>query len=161
MKRLAIFLCGMCAMSSASATTYHPVITGFQSKERITHLVPGGANAARQVEISIQLFDGADIAVRRQGELVELSARDVGPRGVTLVGQLKGITRADGTFTGTMSLGECRSPDIKGPIRVHRVSNRPEYWDVTYVDAEITSPADRKGMRFIHVCKEVYRGYRP
>ena len=60
-----------------------------------------------------------------------------------------------------MSLGECRSPDIKGPIRVHRVSNRPEYWDVTYVEAAITSPTDSKRMRFVHVCKEVYRGYRP
>jgi hypothetical protein len=161
MKRLAIFLCCTCAAIRASAATYYPVITGFESKEPITHLAPGGANAARKVDISIQLFDGAGVAVRRSGELVEFSARDSGPRGGALVGQLKGVTRADGTFTGTMSLGECRSPDIKGPTRVHRISNRPEYWDVTYVDALIKSPTDNRGMRFIHVCKEVYRGYRP
>jgi hypothetical protein len=161
MKRCAFLLCGVSVVSAANAVSYHPVITGFQSTERITHLAPGGANAARQVQISVQLFDDAGGVVRKSGELVELSARDSGPRGGALVGQLKGVTRADGTFTGTMSLGECRSPDIKGPTRVHRISNRPEYWDVTYVDALIKSSPDNMGMRFIHVCKEVYRGYRP
>lgn len=161
MKRVAAFLFGLIGVDSASAISLKPVITGFQSKERITHLAPGGANAARELEISVQLFDEAGRIAHVGGQAVELVARDKDLAEGTVVGRLNGHTSPNGSFSGRMMLSGCRSPLVKGPIRVHRISNRPAYWDVTYVGAAVRVGSSNNGVEFVHVCGEVFRGSRP
>ncbi|MGA7438179.1 MAG: hypothetical protein WBW32_08635 [Luteibacter sp.] len=160
MKRMASVLLMLAVAGVANATSVRPEITAFQSKERITHLAPGGANAARELDITVQLFDDAGRAVRMPGLSIDLTVNDVDKVQSTVVGRLAGITGVDGAFSGRITFSDCRSSDIKGPIRVHRISNRPEYWDTTYADAAIYAGTTRLA-RFVHVCKEVYRGNRP
>jgi len=162
MKRAAgVLLFGIFAGSTGAASV-RSEITSFQSKERITYQAPGGANAAREIDLTVQLFDEAGRIVRMPGVSVNLSTRDEGPGDGfnTIVGRLTGVTGADGAFSGRLTFSDCRSPYIKGPIRVSRISNHPECWDVTYVDAAIFD-GERRLTRFVHVCKEVYRGNRP
>lgn len=162
MKRMASVLLFGLATGSAGAETLRTEVAGFQSKEQITHLAPGGANAAREVDLKLQLFDGAGQIVRLPGAKMQISIRDDGPGDGfnTVVGRLDGVSGVDGAFSGRITFSDCRSPNIKGPIHVHRISNRPEYWDVTYVDAAIFD-GGRQLMKFVHVCKEIYRGNRP
>jgi hypothetical protein len=57
MKRAAgVLLFGIFA-GSAGAASVRSEITSFQSKERITYQAPGGANAAREIDLTVQLFD--------------------------------------------------------------------------------------------------------
>jgi hypothetical protein len=162
MKRVASVFVFWIAAGSAWAASPRPEITSFQSKERITHLAPGGANAAREIDLTVRLFDEAGRIVRMPGVTVDLSTRDAGPGNGfnTIVGRLTGVTGADGAFSGRLTFSDCRSPYIQGPISVHRISNRPEYWDVTYVKAAIFA-GEKKLVEFVHVCKEIFRGSRP
>jgi hypothetical protein len=96
------------------------------------------------------------------GYAVNLVAFDGDPQKRYGIGTLKGVTDGAGHFKGKVLLSDCRTPAIVGPTRVHRISNRPEYWDVTYTVARIVANDNGKGQaRFVHVCKEIYRGTRP
>lgn len=164
MKRIAACLIGSLALgANAQEQELFPQVISFQSQERITHLVPGGANAARELVVTVALFDKNGDAAIASGYPFEISAFDVGPGGrVYPVGSLAGVTGANGTFSGRLALSECRTPQVEGSIRVHRTSKQPEYWDVTYATAVLRAGEETNQLaHFVHVCKEVYRGNRP
>jgi hypothetical protein len=164
MKRIAACLVGSLTFgANAHEQDLFPQVISFQSQERITHLVPGGANAARELVVTVALFDKNGDAATASGYPFEVSAFDGGPGGRDYpVGSLAGVTGANGTFSGRLALSECRTTQVEGPIRVHRTSNKPEYWDVTYAIASLrTGKETNQRAHFVHVCKEMYRGNRP
>lgn len=157
----------ICAIGNASATEgqLKPQITGFHSNERITHLAPGGANAAREVEVSVALFDGAGRAVALPGVPFTVEAYDGNSlNGAPMVGRATTVSNGLGQGRVRLPLGTCRGTGIAGPVRVHRTSNRPEYWDITYVPSaqiRVAAAGRFETASFVHVCREVYRGTRP
>lgn len=162
-KHMAAFI--GCAFVSASVcgATVTPQVVGFQSREDITHLAPGGANAARAIDVRVKLYDERGEPVRLAGHPVVVVAKDRLSRGqLNEVGRLSGLSDANGEFSGRMTLTPCRTDWELGPLRVHRISNRPEYWDITYASAQLsTDPKLGRFFSFNHICREVYRGYRP
>ena len=153
------------AATSACASPVQPQVTGFRSTERITHLAPGGANAAREMEVSVGLFDSAERPIALPGIPLTIEAFDGDdPRRAPRVGQASVVSDASGRATVRLPLGACQGNGIEGPKRVHRTSNRPEYWDVSYVPGariSVMAEGNRALARFVHVCKETYRGTRP
>lgn len=164
MKRLVTgcFVGCLLLAGGARAQSVYPEIVSFQSRERITHQAPGGPNAAREIEVEVGLFDEAGRMVALPGYTVNLVAFDGDAQQRYGIGTLKGMTDSAGRFKGKVLLSNCRTPAILGPTRVHRISNRPEYWDVTYTAARVVANDNGNGQaRFVHVCKEIYRGTRP
>ncbi|KJV36950.1 hypothetical protein [Luteibacter yeojuensis] len=164
MKRLAAALLGICSLGAhAHGTTIYPQVTSFQSRERITHLIPEGANAARELDLTVGLFDQDGNVVIQPGTFVEVTAVEFGDGEQRYpVGSISGVTDANGQFTGRLALSACRTPKVMGPVRVHRTSSKPEYWDVTYVRALLkTDGGNEHQPSFVHICKETYRGNRP
>jgi hypothetical protein len=155
---------GLMAATSACAAPVQPQVTGFRSTERITHLAPGGANAAREMEVSVGLFDSAGKPLSLPGISVLVEAYEGnGTSGASNVGRTSVTTDYSGRAQVRLPLGTCKGSNIVGPVRVHRISNRPEYWDVTYAPAyiQLTAAGASARARFVHVCKETYRGKRP
>jgi hypothetical protein len=164
MKRLATSLIALAAFGAhAHGATIYPQVTNFQSQERITHLIPEGANAARELQLTIGLFDEDGNVVKQPGFPVSVTAVEFGDGDQRYpVGTISGLTGPDGRFTGRLALDACRTPRLMGPVRVHRTSNKPEYWDVTYARALLeTAGGNEYQPSFVHICKEAYRGYRP
>lgn len=158
----------------------HTVIERKWSDESITHmapfpstedvrLVPGGSNAAREINVTAAVYDSDGDMLAPAGEHVTLFAVDYDPetKHKVILAEADGYTDATGHFTAKLRIGDCRGPGIVGPVRMHRHSNRPEYWDITYVPTAyvVAILDDKRSVArpsfFQHVCKETYRGLRP
>lgn len=142
-----------------------PQITGFISNERITHLVPGGANAAREMEVWVALYDGSGKQVSLPGIPFVIEAYDgATPDSALRIGRTEITSNGLGQARIRLPLSACRGRGIQGPLLVHRTSNRPEYWDVTFVPhakVRVAAAGRIATADFVHVCKESYRGTRP
>jgi hypothetical protein len=130
--------------------------------------MPGGANAARLLDVSAAVFQSDDKTPATAGERVTLIAYDVDAKTKRRVqlAKVTGYTDPNGRFTAKLPIGECRGVGTRGPESLHRPSNRPEYWDITYVPAAAVVAIagvneNARATAFQHVCKETYRGYRP
>ncbi|WP_285405373.1 hypothetical protein [Luteibacter sp. ME-Dv--P-043b] len=163
------------ATATALAST-HAVITRAGSRENITHLapglrsgsMPGGANAARFLDVTAAAFK-ADGKTPAPGERIRIVAfdRDGTTKKAVELAAVDAITDSLGMATVRLPIGECRGPGIVGPLSVHRRSNKPAYWDITYVPGATvtaTTADDRQppeGANFQHVCRERFRGNQP
>ncbi|KLD76481.1 hypothetical protein Y886_21070 [Xanthomonas hyacinthi DSM 19077] len=141
--------------------------TPFPVPEGVTP-VPGGANAARQIDVTAVVFDSDETTRAPAGEHVRLVAVDYAPatkRRITLA-TVDGLTNARGEFSARLPIGPCAGIGMVGPIRMNRPSNHPDYWDITYVPtAYVMALLDGKSATvsasaFQHVCQETYRAYR-
>jgi hypothetical protein len=160
------------------------VIARLSSSENISHLapgkdtpfpvpeevapVPGGANAARQVDVTAVVFDSDETTRAPAGEHVTLYAVDfdsITKKSIILT-QADGYTDTQGELHARLNIGPCAGIGIKGPIRMNRPSNHPDYWHITYVpDAHVVALLDDgRGVAtpspFQHVCDERYEPYR-
>jgi hypothetical protein len=151
------------------------VVSRVHSNEAISRLAPGlvstapgGANAARTLEVEATVFEGDGVTPVGPGQRVTFRASDAeGPR-KWLLASIETVTDAKSVARATLNIGPCRG-GIRGPLRVHTPSNRPEYWDISYnpesrVVASIPGGNTRSSRlwgSFQHVCKEVFRGYHP
>lgn len=157
----------ICTVGSVSATELQlqPQITGFISNERITHLVPGGANAAREMEVSIALYDGSGKQVPLPGIPFIIEAYDgAAPDPALRTGRTEVTSNGLGQARVRLPLSACHGTGIQEPLLVHRTSNHPEYWDVTFVPhakVRVIAAGRIATAHFVHVCRESYRGARP
>lgn len=160
------------------------VISRLNSSEKISHLapgnetpfpvpegvtpVPGGANAARQIDVTAVVFESDKITRAPAGEHVKLVAIDYDPRTKEkiILATVDGYTDIRGELSARLDLGPCSGIGMMGPIRMSRPSNHPEYWDITYVpNAYVIAVLDggralAQPAVFQHVCQETYRAYR-
>jgi hypothetical protein len=160
------------------------VIARLSSSENISHLapgkdtplpvpegvtpVPGGANAARQVDVTAVVFDSDEATRVPAGEHVKLVAIDYDPVSdkKIILTTVDGYTDARGEFSARLDIGPCAGIGMMGPIRMNRPSNHPDQWDITYVpNAYVMALLDDKRAVakvavFQHVCQETYRAYR-
>jgi hypothetical protein len=160
------------------------VIARLRSSENISHLapgkdtpfpapggvmpVPGGANAARELDVTAVVFDSDQTTRAPAGEHVKLVAIDYDPvtdKNIILT-TVDGYTDARGEFSARLNIGPCAGIGMMGPIRMDRPSNHPDQWDITYVpNAYVMALLDDKravvkAATFQHVCQETYRAYR-
>lgn len=178
MKKFLFATWALCAIDTAQADnpTLIAVVSGAFSSENITHLAPGpsggtspgGANAARWLDVTASVFLGDGNTPAGAGERVTFAAFDSagGTSRRTKLTSVVAYTNARGVATARLPIGECRGPGIVGPVTVHRGYSRPEYWDITYVpgaqiQAQVNGDATPRPATFQHVCKERYRGTRP
>lgn len=159
------------------------VIARLSSSENISHLapgkdtpfpvpeevtpVPGGANAARQVDVTAVVFDSDKTTRAPAGEHVKLVALDYDPitKKKAILTTVDGYTDARGEFSARLDIGQCSGIGMVGPIRMNRPSNHPDHWDITYVpNAYVVALLDGNGpakvANFQHVCHETYQAYR-
>jgi len=153
------------------------VVSRIHSNERISHLapgfglsVPGGANAARSLEVEATVFEGDGKTTVGAGQRVAFHAYDVEKSNSWLLTSTEIVTNDDGIARATLAIGACKG-GVRGPVRMHTPSNRPEYWDISYNPESIVLamlPGNEQRLQptqywipFQHVCKEAYRGYRP
>lgn len=155
------------------------VVSTVHSKENISHLapgreflVPGGANAARTLEVAATVFEGDAVTPVGAGQDVVFSAFDLeGTKQPIRRWQLataEAVTDDEGIAHATLDIGPCRG-GVLGPIRVPTRGSPPDFWDITYNPASAVvaivpdsdaqpSFGNRKAVgRFQHVCKEVFR----
>ncbi|MET0504449.1 MAG: hypothetical protein ABWZ85_03920 [Luteibacter sp.] len=174
-------LFAVCALGACSATLARTpgtlaVIASASSSENITHLAPGthggtapgGANAARWLEVTAAVFQSDGNTPAGAGERVTFVAfdREESANREVLLVAVDALTDARGVARARLPIGECRGVGVTGPLSLHRGSNRPEYWDITFVpDSTVEARTNRavpaRKARFQHVCKERYRGSRP
>lgn len=133
-----------------------------------THPVPGGANAARVLDVTASVYDSTGTYLAPAGEHVVVTAFDYDPdtKQKAILDTVEGYTDANGEFSARLNIGECRGPGIRGPVRMNRISYPPVFWDITYVPtAYVTAFLDngkpQRLSEFQHVCREKYRGSRP
>ncbi|HEY4294423.1 hypothetical protein [Luteibacter sp.] len=132
-----------------------------------THPVPGGANAARVLDVTASVYDSTGNHLAPAGEHVIVVAFDYDPvtKEKAILDTVEGYTDSSGQFSARLNIGECRA-GIQGPVRMHRISYPPVFWDITYVPTAYVTALldDGKGQHkteFQHVCYERYRGSRP
>lgn len=160
------------------------VISRLSSSENISHLapgketpfpvpegvmpVPGGANAARQVDVTAVVFESDETTRVPAGEHVKLVAIDYDPvtDRKTILATADGYTDERGEVSARLNIGPCSGIGMVGPIQMHRPSNHPDYWHITYVpNAYVMALLDGDGVKatpspFQHVCHETYQAYR-
>ncbi|SFW58330.1 hypothetical protein [Luteibacter sp. UNCMF366Tsu5.1] len=134
----------------------------------MTYLVPGGSNAARVLDVTASVYDSTGNHPAPMGEHVIVVAVDFDPvtKQKAILDTVEGYTDSDGEFSARLNIGECRGPGMQGPVRMHRISHPPVFWDITYVPtAYVTAFLDdgkvQRVTEFQHVCREWYRGSRP
>jgi hypothetical protein len=153
------------------------VVSKVHSNEKISHLapgrglsVPGGANAARTLEVEARVYEGDGSTPVGAGQRVVFNASDVEAKNSWPLTSVEAVTDDKSIARATLNIGPCKG-GILGPVRMHTLSNRPEYWDIAYnpesVVLALVSGSDQPfrpehgWQPFQHVCREVYRGYRP
>lgn len=168
---------GLQPQISPSPVNGQAVIARKRSDENISHLAPGpgsqarlagGANAARRIDVTAAVYDSTGNVPATKGVHVTLVAFDFDPisREAIALDTVDGYTDPSGEFTARLNIGTCRGGGRVGPVRLHRISNRPRYWDITYIPSAYVMAVLDDGMpqrpgNFQHVCNEVYRGNRP
>lgn len=160
------------------------VISSARSSENISHLapgketpfpvpddvtpVPGGANAARQIDVTAVVYDSDGETRVPAGEHVTLYAvdYDLDTKKSALLAQVDGYTDANGELSARLNIGPCLGVGIKGPIRMNQPSYKADSWHITYVPgAHVIALLDDGRSKatispFQHVCDERYEPYR-
>jgi hypothetical protein len=160
------------------------VIARLGSSENISHLapgkdtpfpvpegvtpVPGGANAARQIDVTAVVFESDQMSRAPAGEPVKLVAVDYDPRTGrrVVLATVDGYTDAQGEISARLNIGSCAGIGMVGPVRMNRPSNHPDYWDITYVPTAYVialldgRQATAEAAPFQHVCHEAYTAHR-